>query len=167
MISPADTEASIALVLEKHETCRALFYLPLPPPGQYCVYALLCDDGSLYIGQTSDLAKRYREHQAGRASDWTRRHKPLRIAYIEIAATRQEAMKLEYGWKARRQRLKRLVAKETESLRQAVADLSAAYTHVPSHPKTQEIRADLELFQAVCAATNESTGGRTHRRIRF
>jgi putative endonuclease len=143
--------------MEKYEICRALFYLPPPPPGQYCVYALLCDDGSIYIGQTSDLAKRYREHQAGRATDWTRRHKPLRIAYIETTASRQEAMKLEYRWKARRQRLKRLVAKEIETLRQAVADLSGAYAQALPHPKAQEIREDLELFQAACAAIAGST----------
>jgi len=159
MTSLIDAEPSITLLLEKYETCRALFYLPLPPPGQYCVYALLCDDGSLYIGQTSDLAKRYREHHAGRASDWTRRHKPLRIAYIETAASRQEAMKLEYKWKARRQRLKRMVAKETETLRQAVAALSDAYALALPDPKAQEIRDDLVLFRAVCGAMDKAMGG--------
>jgi predicted GIY-YIG superfamily endonuclease len=97
-------------------------------------------------------AKGYREHHAGRATDWARRHKPLRIAYIEIAASRQEAVKLEYGWKARRQQLKRLVAKENETLSLAVEDLSNAYAQAPSHPQAQEMCADLELFQAMCAA---------------
>jgi predicted GIY-YIG superfamily endonuclease len=83
----------------------------LPPPGQYCVYAILCDDNSLYIGYTNDLSRRWREHQSGSAARWTKKHRPQRIAYFELAPSRQAAMHLERQWKAphRRKRLKRLV----------------------------------------------------------
>jgi putative endonuclease len=83
----------------------------LPPPGQHCVYALLCDDGSLYIGLTADLKRRFREHQAGRAARWTKKHKPLRIVYFEVVDSHYEATKLERAWKkSGRQRLKRMAA---------------------------------------------------------
>ena len=83
----------------------------LPPPGQYCVYAILCDDNSLYIGYTNDLSRRWREHKAGSAARWTKKHKPQRIAYFELAPSREAAMRMERQWKAphRRKRLKRMV----------------------------------------------------------
>src|SRR5574341_2256583 len=66
----------------------------IPPPGQYCVYAILCDDNSLYIGYTNDLSRRWREHQSGSAARWTKKHKPQRIAYYELAPSRQVAIKM-------------------------------------------------------------------------
>jgi predicted GIY-YIG superfamily endonuclease len=82
----------------------------LPPPGQHCVYALLCDDGSIYIGQTTDLLKRFRQHQAGSAARWTKKHKPVRILHFELVATRKEAFQVERAWKssAGRYRLKKM-----------------------------------------------------------
>ena len=82
----------------------------IPSSGQYCVYAILCDDNSLYIGYTNDLSRRWREHQAGSAARWTKKHKPQRIAYFELAPSREAAMRMEREWKAhRRKKLKRLV----------------------------------------------------------
>jgi putative endonuclease len=83
----------------------------VPPPGQYCVYAILCDDNSLYIGYTNDLSRRWREHQSGSAARWTKKHKPQRVAYYELAPSRAVAMRMEREWKAphRRKKLKRLV----------------------------------------------------------
>jgi len=139
-------------MLEAYAACRDLFYLPLPPSGQHCVYALQCEDGSLYIGQTADLAARYREHQAGRAADWTRRHKPLRIAYIELAASRQEAMKLEYRLKTGgKGRIRRLVQKDAVRLRQAVGELAEAVEQALPHPEAQAMLGELSAFQAACS----------------
>ena len=71
----------------------------LPPPGQYCVYALVCEDGSIYIGQTNDLGKRFRQHQAGSAARWTKKHRPTRILHFELVGSLTEAMRLERQWK--------------------------------------------------------------------
>ena len=75
------------------------------------MYAILCDDNSLYIGFTNDLSRRWREHQSGNAARWTKKHRPQRIAYFELAPSRQAAMRLERQWKTSswRKRLKRLV----------------------------------------------------------
>ncbi len=153
MASTIDQEAAVALMMEKYETCQRLFYLP-SEAGQHCVYALLCENGSLYIGQTSDLMKRFREHQAGRAADWTRRHKPLRIVHIETVDTRQEAMRLEYRWKTSsgRKRLKRLAKAGNERLIKAVTELSQAFTLALPHPKALEIQDEMDFFRALSAA---------------
>lgn len=57
--------------------------LPAPRPNTFSVYAIKCDDASLYIGQTEDLRKRWQEHTDGVAAEWTKRHKPLYIAHYE------------------------------------------------------------------------------------
>lgn len=155
MTSATDQETAVTEMMEKYAICRGLFYLDVPA-GQHVVYALLCDDGSLYIGQTSDLTKRFHEHRSGRAADWTRRHKPLRIVHVEPVESRQEAMRLEYRWKksSGRKRLKRLAESGNERLIQAVAELSQAIAVAQPHPKALAIQNDLEYFQAVCTTVS-------------
>ena len=94
-------------------------YLPAPPPGIYCVYAILCDNDSIYIGQTSDLRKRWKEHLAGVASAYTKKFKPIKIVHYETVNSRGEAVKLEKEWKTGygRKRIKRLI--ESGKARQA------------------------------------------------
>jgi type I restriction enzyme R subunit len=106
-------EEAVNELLKRYEICKGLFSLPAPPPNQYCVYALLCDGGSVYIGQTNDLMRQWREHQDGTAAEWTRKHKPIRIAHYELASSREEAVRLEKEWKTGfgRKRLKRLIEK--------------------------------------------------------
>ena len=44
------------------------------------VYVLKLEKGKYYVGKTTDLEKRYREHQTGyRSSSWTRKYKPIGI----------------------------------------------------------------------------------------
>lgn len=73
--------------------------LPAPRPGAFYVYALECGDGSHYIGQTDDLRRRWIEHLEGRGSDWTARHRPVRIAHFEELSTREDAVKREHDLK--------------------------------------------------------------------
>ena len=69
--------------------------LPAPRPNVFYVYAIKCNDGSLYIGQTDDLRRRWQEHCEGRAADWTKKHRPLYIAHYEEYSSREEAVKRE------------------------------------------------------------------------
>jgi type I restriction enzyme R subunit len=107
-----DQNEAVAVMLEKYEICVGIFHLPAPPPSPFYVYAIECEGGSIYIGQTENLLKRWGEHKRGVASDWTRRHKPTRIAHYEPVQTREEALRLEAEWKTGfgRKRLKRLIA---------------------------------------------------------
>ncbi|MDP3970555.1 MAG: GIY-YIG nuclease family protein [bacterium] len=61
----------------------------------YSVYILLCADGSLYTGMTSDVQRRFEQHKAGKASHYTRSHKVKKIAYQEQIGTRGDALKRE------------------------------------------------------------------------
>ncbi len=69
--------------------------LPAPRPGVFFVYAIRCDNDSVYIGQTQDLQKRWKEHLAGQAADWTSQHKPVSIVHYEEYTSREEGVARE------------------------------------------------------------------------
>jgi putative endonuclease len=73
--------------------------------NQAFVYLLRCGDGSLYCGWTIDLERRFVEHQAGRASRYTRSRQPVELAWSLPMASRSEAMREEV-------RIKRLTRAE-------------------------------------------------------
>ncbi len=62
------------------------------PRARWLVYMLRCCDGSLYTGITTDLDKRLRAHQAGKASRYTRSRLPVTIAFTESQPTRSAAL---------------------------------------------------------------------------
>lgn len=66
-----------------------------PRSSQWCVYALECEDSSIYIGHTENLERRFEEHTKGKGADWTRRHPPKRVAYWEEAPTQTVAIQRE------------------------------------------------------------------------
>jgi putative endonuclease len=59
------------------------------------VYLLRCADGSLYCGWTTDPERRLRQHQAGTASRYTRRRRPVEYALLIPAADRSAALREE------------------------------------------------------------------------
>ncbi len=61
----------------------------------YFVYLLLCDDGSLYTGITTDVARRFTAHQAGSASRYTRARGARKMVYVEEAGTKSDALRRE------------------------------------------------------------------------
>ncbi|RME88622.1 MAG: GIY-YIG nuclease family protein [Anaerolineae bacterium] len=65
----------------------------------YC-YILECADGTYYTGWTTDPSRREREHNAGRASRYTRSRRPVRLVYVEEQPDRRAAMKRERVIKA-------------------------------------------------------------------
>ena len=67
--------------------------------ARYLVYMLRCSDGSLYTGITVDLERRILQHNAGRASKYTRSRTPVRVAYVEVVGGRGEALKREINIK--------------------------------------------------------------------
>ncbi len=61
----------------------------------YFVYILECEDGSLYTGITTELARRLEEHKAGKGGQYTRSRGAKRIVYTEKCADRSKALKRE------------------------------------------------------------------------
>jgi type I restriction enzyme M protein len=69
--------------------------LPAPRPNTFYVYAIKCQNGSIYVGHTQYLRKRWSEHRAGTAADWTRKHKPVYIVHHEFFSSQEDAVKRE------------------------------------------------------------------------
>jgi type I restriction enzyme R subunit len=169
-----DQKEAVSVMLEKYEICRDLFHLPAPPPSPFYVYAVECENDSLYIGQTENLTRRWQKHQAGTASEWTLKYRPVRIGHYEPASTREQAMKMEAEWKTGfgRQRLKRLIEKggarqaggfdwslwTTGTPAQRLGLLPPAQEHILAQVdgKTRLLKAVTELSQAFALAVPQA-----------
>ena len=61
----------------------------------YFVYIIKSlKDGKNYVGQTNDIEKRLRQHNAGMVRS-TKARRPFRLLYKELVETRNEAIKRE------------------------------------------------------------------------
>ena len=59
------------------------------------VYIVRCSDGTLYIGSTTDLSRRLKEHNAGRGAAYTRGRIPVELLYDEGCESRASAQRRE------------------------------------------------------------------------
>lgn len=73
------------------------------------VYVLRCGDGTLYTGVAKDLEARMRQHEAGRASRYTRAHLPVILVWSRVCESWGDALREEH-------RIKQLTRAEKEAL---------------------------------------------------
>lgn len=59
------------------------------------MYILECADKSLYVGVTSDLELRFKQHVSGRGGNFTSRNRPTKILYREEFDLRSMAVARE------------------------------------------------------------------------
>lgn len=64
------------------------------------LYVLRCGDGSLYTGITTDIERRFRAHQEGKAARYTKTHGPVGLVYREACGTRSRALSRECAVKS-------------------------------------------------------------------
>lgn len=65
------------------------------------LYIIEADDGSLYTGITTNVDRRFAEHQSSpKGARYFRGRKPVAVRYIEACANRAIASKREYQVKA-------------------------------------------------------------------
>lgn len=78
----------------------------------YYFYVLLCADRSLYGGFTTNVAKRFATHLAGKGAKYTRSHRPVRVLYQEAFTTKHAALHAEWAFKhqSRQRKLRYLAA---------------------------------------------------------
>lgn len=62
---------------------------------QNVTYILECSDNTLYTGWTNDIEKRLEAHNNGQGAKYTRGRRPVKLVYLEVHDTKQEAMKRE------------------------------------------------------------------------
>ncbi|QVK24421.1 GIY-YIG nuclease family protein [Shewanella dokdonensis] len=63
----------------------------------WSLYMIRCRDGELYTGVTTDVSRRFAEHQGGgpKAAKYLRGKAPLQLVYQELVGSRSEALKRE------------------------------------------------------------------------
>jgi len=69
------------------------------PAGCWYLYMLECRDGALYTGISTDVARRYAAHCAGKGARYTRLNPPQRIALVHPFADKSQALKAEHALK--------------------------------------------------------------------
>ena len=47
------------------------------------MYILLCSNGQYYTGSTNDIERRLAQHQEGEGSNFTKKHLPVKLVYLE------------------------------------------------------------------------------------
>lgn len=63
---------------------------------EYYVYIIRCSDNSLYTGITTDLKRRYEEHEQGIGAKYTKSKGVLKMEIFFKCKGRSEASKIEY-----------------------------------------------------------------------
>ena len=72
-----------------------------PAVGDWWVYMLRCADGSLYTGVTTDVLRRWQEHNGGpRGARYTRARRPVALVMCVAVPGRAAAGRLELKQKA-------------------------------------------------------------------
>ena len=62
----------------------------------FTVYVLYSESfGKIYIGYTSDLAKRFKSHNELATKGWTIKFRPWKIVHTEFFESKQDAMRRE------------------------------------------------------------------------
>lgn len=72
---------------------------PVDHPPHWWIYILKCKDESLYTGITTDLERRFDQHNKGTASRYTRTRTPVKMVYTEMVNDKSSALKREYAIK--------------------------------------------------------------------
>jgi putative endonuclease len=80
------------------------------------VYILRCGDGSLYTGVAKDLAARLLQHQAGKASRYTRARLPVTLLWSRELPSWGDALREEWRIKRLRRRAKQALVGEAQAL---------------------------------------------------
>jgi putative endonuclease len=91
------------------------------------LYIVRCDDGSLYTGVSTDVARRFREHQRGgqRAARYLRGRKPVAMIFTERVGDRSAALIAEHAIKRLGKVHKEALARGAVALRDMLAEHAA------------------------------------------
>lgn len=74
--------------------------------SQWKVYLLLCSDGSVYCGVTTDVKRRLSEHNSGRGAKYTRSRRPCTLVACWLVEDRSRALRVEARLKSLPRRVK-------------------------------------------------------------
>lgn len=77
----------------------------------WCIYILLCSDGTYYVGSTNNLERRLGRHNSGDGAKYTRGRRPVKIVWSQVCDSKNEALSREVQIKRwSRQKKEKLVS---------------------------------------------------------
>jgi putative endonuclease len=82
----------------------------------YYVYLIECRDRTIYTGITTDIQRRFKEHDSGKGGAYTRSKKVKKVLYTEQYIDRSSALKREAEIKSWRREKKLTLINKTISL---------------------------------------------------
>ncbi len=101
-------------------TLKVLYFMSKNNPNtDWYLYIIRCANSHLYTGITTDIARRFGEHQASgpKAAKYLRGKGPLTLVYQESLADRSEASKREIAVKKYTRQQKLLLIEQYELTR--------------------------------------------------
>ena len=75
------------------------------------LYMIRCKGGVLYTGITTDISRRFAEHQAGKGAKFLRGKTPLELVYQQTIGSHSDALKEELRIKSLSKREKEVMIK--------------------------------------------------------
>jgi len=80
--------------------------------AKWFIYMIRCHGGQLYTGITTDVERRFGEHQQGKGAKFLRGKQPLQLVFSEKIGNRSEALKMELTVKKLRRSEKELLIQQ-------------------------------------------------------
>lgn len=114
--------------------------------NKWFIYAIECENDSFYIGQTSNLQKRWEMHLLGKGADWTKKYKPTFFYEIETCDSLKEAILKEKDWKTTNGRRK---------IKQIVANLRDSQAGEPAEKLLERILEEKAKMEAALKGTKK------------
>jgi len=68
---------------------------PSEPEAAWFLYLIRCKDGALYTGITTNVDRRFAEHQSGKGAKYLRGKAPLTLVFQQKIGSRSAALKAE------------------------------------------------------------------------
>lgn len=79
------------------------------------IYMIRCADNSLYTGITTDVDRRFAQHEKGKGAKYLKTRRPFKLVFQRPVGNRSQASKLEYAIKQLpKAKKERMVAGELE-----------------------------------------------------
>lgn len=98
------------------------------------MYILLCSNGQYYTGSTNNIEIRLAQHQNGEGSNFTRKHLPVKLVYMEEFDNIKDAFYREkqvQGWS--RKKKEALINKQYDKLPELSRPSSLRQAQRPSN----------------------------------
>jgi putative endonuclease len=94
---------------------------------QWQVYILLCSDGSLYTGISTEVKRRVAQHAAGTGAKYFRGRSPCQIVYLESGHDRSSASRREMAIKKMSLTEKRSLLDSADNQLESLAESEILY----------------------------------------